>query len=246
MTWAEFNDQVRVYLSVHNRRQGVQPLIDQWIRAGAVDLQTYIEYFRSTHVDILEESELTPSGYAHRGDLPDGEPLLFRVYETAVEDGDTPGCKYADLNLVPWPRIAQMICGEVEECPRVVALDPRGKSYVVAPALTATERLRVDWAGIKQSFTDDDVVAFDESSALAVSEYVMARLCRTVDRDLNLAMSYDQSYARERRKLYLKYQYRKFVPDDQLFHFAPPSGDSSWDNLLQTWDEITLTWDQLV
>ena len=212
MTWSDFNDEVRIYLSVHNRRQGIQNLIDQWIVAAVIDIQRFVEYFRGRHLNLLTSSDLVTNGYSQRGELPDGQVTGFRILKVDT-DGNIIACNGGKIPAISWADAQRGICGTLAIDTLGAALHPAAHAFYLVPSLGSDEVLEIAWTGIKREFELTDVVLFEQICAQAVGEYVLARLSRLVDKDIPLAQSFDASYKALRRALYTEYQHRRFIAD---------------------------------
>lgn len=83
MTWAQFVAEVKAHMPVDANRLGVQEYILRQIRAGAIDAQDKIEYYRQGHSKIYKAADITQRNYACSGSLPSvtrGLPDLREVY----------------------------------------------------------------------------------------------------------------------------------------------------------------------
>jgi hypothetical protein len=197
MIWSEFKTAVRVYLVAHNRRQGVQTLIDSLIQAGAIDLQQAIPYYQTGHSDIYQASDLSADGYASSGNLPAGKIERARIVKFDPDQALMLVGVYLGLDQVPWSEYLRMRGGEFEFCAGKIAIDPTRRRFAFVPGLNDASRLVIDWSGVKVDFDDADPVPFDEAFAQAVGEYVLAHLTRDLDKDPG---SYEVLFRSFRRK----------------------------------------------
>jgi hypothetical protein len=70
MTWSEFTAAVAQLLTVDGVRLGTLDFVDRQLRAGLVDIQNFIPFYRMGHEETYGTNELTVEGMASRGDLP--------------------------------------------------------------------------------------------------------------------------------------------------------------------------------
>jgi hypothetical protein len=199
MTWAEFNTAVRVHLTTHNRRQGIQTHIDTLIKAGVGDLQSAVVSLRTGHSTGYPPSDFTADGYAGLATCPAGH-VISRAYARDV--GDTvPLYDFDIVNSLTDER--NMVSGDVADGVALIAIrSNRGEFRVVPnPQEYGAEVVLVS-NGKKTDFADADAVpvSWDESVVQATADFVLARLSRTVG-DLDLADSYSRSYLVGKRRI---------------------------------------------
>ena len=198
-------------LSVHNRRQGMQGVIDRWILGAAVEIQQLVPFFQQRNVSLLKPGNLVVSGFASKGDMPDGKVDRFRILGTDT-DGNIDSCKHdGPLELCRWQDAQTFVCGTSPAWKRGVTVDPTGRVFYVFPALQDDELLEVSWRGVKRRYANNEPVLFDNSCSQAVSEYVLARISRLVDKDLASAQSFDRTYHQLMRGIHSLYHGRQFV-----------------------------------
>ena len=248
----------------HNRRHGIQTLIDRLMRAAVADLQRLIPYYQTDHVDLVSAATLTARGYCSAGVFPEGEVNAVRVIKL---NGATPDyANFRELTELPWASRWDAIAGSLAYPTSGILIDPRVREYLVLPALTSTEVLEISWLGIKRDFADAEETPFDEDEADAVADYVKARIARQIDNDLQMAGSYENSYRSARKALYLRYQGRAYIRPGRGANqavsvgeytpvetetFCPEEsapgegGANAWDNLSMSWDELLTPWDSL-
>lgn len=195
MTWAEFVDAVEVHLTVYTRVATLQAWIAQLIKAGAVDVQQAVPYYQTGHEDWLAVDDLDELDFVHVGDAPAGE-----ITNMKISLSDSSSDEFVTLEWVAWANVPAMKAGAVDDTPRF-AVSPTGRTFILCPHLQDGEALVIEWNGVKYDFSDNDETPFDEPMAHAVAEYVMARLVRRVDHDLNEANSYNASFILLKRKL---------------------------------------------
>lgn len=201
MLWSAFNTKVREFLPAHNRRQGIQTMIDTLIKAGAADVQRSIPFYQTGHSDIYEPADVTTDGYASIGDLPAGKIQRARLAKYDPDNELLYRGVYLGLEQVSWEYNLLMRGGELSAYAGRIAIEPVTRKFCVVPAINTASRLILDWNGVKTDFANDDVTPFDDEVAQAVADFVLARVTRQVDRDFNLANSYEGSFRLLKRKL---------------------------------------------
>lgn len=201
MIWSEFKTAVRVHLPAHNRRQGIQTLIDTLIVAGSVDLQQAVSFYRTGHSDIYDISDLAVDGHATSGTLPAGKIERARIVKFDTTQSLLLTGIYLGLKQVGWEEYLRMRGGEYEFSAGKIAVDPVRRRFAFVPGLNDESRLVIDWNGVKIDFADADPVPFDEAFVQAVGEYVLARLARDIDHDLAAYDMLMRSFRRLKRLL---------------------------------------------
>lgn len=88
-------------------------------------------------------------------------------------------------------------------------VDPEGYTFYVYPEITGCSLLSMFWNGVKVNFADGEWTPFDEPMAMAVAEYVKAKIAREINHDLDSHNSYMASYANSRSRLYIDANERK-------------------------------------
>jgi hypothetical protein len=209
MTWSEFNTAVRVHLVAHNRRQGIQSLIDKLIVSGLWDLQAGIPMLKSRVSRVFTPGMLVAKGLAAQGRLPVGAVIedVF-TYET-----DSPG------DIVPYTVMSgtfneAMNLGAVDANAHYFYYDPATGKFLVTPSPKEDlSNLRIVFVAKQVDFENTDEVPFDDRVAEAVANYVMARLARQIDRDMAAAQSYAMSYRSDKRILFSEFNEASIVPN---------------------------------
>jgi len=199
--WSEFNTAVRNFLPAHGRRQGIQTFIDTLIKAGVADVQQSVEFYQTGHQDIIGPDLVTTDGYASIGDLPAGQIQTARMAKYDPEAELLRRGIYLGLKQIGWENNLRMRGGELAAYVGRIAIDRVSRKYCVVPAINANSRLVLEWNGAKRDFGNDDETPFDDDVAEAVADFVLSRVSRQIDRDLNLANSYAGSYVLKKRKL---------------------------------------------
>jgi hypothetical protein len=199
--WSEFNTAVRNFLPAHGRRQGIQTFIDTLIKAGVADVQQSVEFYQTGHQDIIGPDLVTTDGYASIGDLPAGQIQTARMAKYDPEAELLRRGIYLGLKQIGWENNLRMRGGELAAYVGRIAIDRVNRKYCVVPAINANSRLVLEWNGVKRDFGNDDETPFDDDVAEAVADFVLSRVSRQIDRDLNLANSYAGSYVLKKRKL---------------------------------------------
>lgn len=208
MKWSEFKAQVRTNLLVDADRKGrgIQNYINQLMISGVINLQDYIDAFKSRNVNTFFASDMlaVPSGRnSSEVQFSPTHATINSVVVSGLVDPDESERWYSYVEIVPWSARHTVTNG----CPernssysgRVTFGD--GKMYLCSP-LVDDQKLYVYWSGIKQKYDDDDLVIYDDASAKAVSDYIKAHLNREVDKDVKLYESYMQMYSKQRQELH--------------------------------------------
>lgn len=202
MTWAEFNAEIRTYLTVHNRRQGIQALIDTLIKTAAIDLQTTTAHLQNYHEDTLTPEDLTVDNFASYGNLPAGEIRSARLISLDPDTATHDRLRYLYLNQVSarnWLDFAGGIAGNGEGS---IFLDPIRRQFAFVPALGLDSLLIIEWDGVKEDFEDADITPFDRRCAQAAAKYVLSFLCRSIDNDQASSLAYERGYLQAKRIIY--------------------------------------------
>lgn len=200
MKWLDFNTAVRVYLPSHNRRQGIQPLINALITAGTWDLCAAVPQLRSTATREILPADFTASGsgysaltsidaqsrildvYCYHPDEPD-EHFPFEIATTALDD-------------------SKMETGRVSMTPRFLHYTPKSGVIRVTPSpIEDGTTLVVEFDNARIDYEDTDDVPFDEKCAEAVAYFVAMRLAVQVDHSLEQAATFRALYIDNKRKL---------------------------------------------
>ena len=85
-----------------------------------------------------------------------------------------------------------------------MARDKYDHTFYLWPILNSNSVLSINWDGLKLDFRDDELVAFDEDTAMAVADYCVAKLARYVERDAGRAQDFMQSFNLRRRNLFVR------------------------------------------
>lgn len=114
------------------------------------------------------------------------------------------------LSQVGGDEFRAMIGGDTDRKGRVF-IDTKRAVFYVTPALNPETLLVLRWSGVKTSFEDEDETKFDGEAVHAVSEFVLSRLIRSVDKDLRQAQAHEEAYVTLKRKLFSDFNARSFV-----------------------------------
>lgn len=200
MTWDEFNTAVRVHTVTHNRRQGVQDMIDSLIKSGAWDLQDTIPFYADAVTRTVTPGDLTASGdYAATGTLSPGSRVLS-VY--AVDPEDSNG--KASFEILTMPKDFVRLQSGLEAGSRhLFYYDSKTGAFYVTPSPIEDEsNLEISFTAAKIDFEDDDDVPFDHRAAEAVGYMINSRMSLNVDKDPQTAAYYEKLYVQTKRKLF--------------------------------------------
>lgn len=211
MTWVEFNNAVRDLLPQHNRRQGIQPMLDRAIAGAVIDLQRHIPELQRRHRDVVAYDDLFFDGDAQYGDLPPGRVIAFRLLRFNVQEDEYEASTFMTLRPVPWTDVESMKAGCIAGY--LVATNAQLGRYYISRPLDEDVSLVVEWSGLKQTFNDDDIVVFEEGMIETVANYVRWKLAGPVDHDMGLVASESEQYRRGRRSIFGELHGRIF-PDE--------------------------------
>lgn len=199
MTWSEFNTAVRVHLVAHNRRQGIQTLIDALIKGGVWDLQSSIPHYAVVVKRTFAPSSLRSYDYTAQGTLPAGVKILDVYVQDATDS--TLRARYNIVSSVE--EVSRMETGEAGSRTYRFYYDARSGVFTVAPnPVYSASILKIEYSGKKLDYENDDDVLFDEKTAEAVGNYVNSRLSLQVDRDGGMANTFNALYVANKRKLF--------------------------------------------
>jgi len=208
MKWLEFKTVVRTNLLVDADRKGrgIQNYINQLMVSAVINLQDYIDAFKSRNINTFFASDALPVPTGRNSSEVEFNPTHATIESVIVSgliDKDEAERWYSYVEVVPWASRYSVING----CPvrsnsysgRVTFGD--GKMYLCSP-LVDDQKLYIYWSGIKQKYDDDDLVIYDDASAKAVSDYIKAHLNREVDKDVAMYESYMKMYSKQRQELH--------------------------------------------
>lgn len=199
MTWAEFNVLVREYLTVNNSRLGIQKFVDRHIKTAVRDIQHFAPLYRQGHKSVFQADDLTRHGQASVGTIPDDAfPLTMEVQKVSER------CRAQPVLQWPVEHVRELICGNPtvgRGCRFWLSFDDQAKRFTCFPKIDEGYQLVFAWDGIKDDFSDDDIVPFDNDVAYAVAEWVLWKLAPDIDKTPGSAATHQLSYVTERRKV---------------------------------------------
>jgi hypothetical protein len=204
MTWAEFKAAVKVLLTTDANRAGATSYVDALIRLGITDLQHFIKAMRTGFITVYYPEDLDTAGETSFGNMP-GAVTVTSMYMT--KSGHT-CCRVPYLPYPGgWEHRFDLTCQSAGlKDHNWSVFDPFGETFGVYPALEEGYEVEMVWDGVRLGWDDEDTMPTaytDERVALAVAEFVKARVAREVKNDMNMAGSYQQSYNALRQQLYL-------------------------------------------
>lgn len=124
-------------------------------------------------------------------------------------------------SLNPW--------GWCEERAYVYTISPHLDSFVIYPPLNPYDTLLMVWDGFKSTFSPTDVVPYPIEATEAVAAYVLTKVRKQIDRDLNLANSSQTDYLSARRALIREWRDNQVTDgqdDEYLTNLIPPPAES--------------------
>lgn len=199
MTWAEFNTAVRVFLPSHNRRQGIQTMIDALIKAAVWDLEATVPYYESRTTRTIAPGDFTADGSAAVAELPSGARIIH-VHRQDPDDAET----FAHFDVVTErEEFEAMLAGTIDGRRHFCYYDTHTGEFFVTPSpIDDNASVIVEFEAKKTDYLNADVVVLDDRAAEMVSYYVLARLALQVDKDPGSAQSYESHFVKTKRKLY--------------------------------------------
>lgn len=207
MTWLEFKNAVKVYLTVDANRLGATAYVDGLIRQGVLDLQNFIQAFQSGFITKFGVNDLDVEAETSVGTMPHGAKIADLYL---IRTGHT--CCRAPYVPYPggWDNRFDLTCqnARLGALPLFV-LSPWADSFYVYPKIEAGYEVEMTWDGVKIAFADGDTLPAayeDEQAHLAVAEFVKARVAREVKNDLQFKTSYQADYYGLRQLLYLRWK----------------------------------------
>ena len=207
MTWAEFKAAVKVLLTTDANRAGATSYVDALIRLGVIDLQHHIKAMRTGFVTTYTPDDMDTVGETSSGNMPGN----VTVTSLTMVKTDHTCCRKPYVPYVGgWEHRADLTCQNATLKDNYwCVFDPYGETFSVYPQLEDGYEAQMIWDGVKKDWADDDAVLTsytDERVALAVAEFVKARVAREVKNDLQMANSYSQSFNVLRQQLYLSFK----------------------------------------
>lgn len=194
MTWLEFKNAVKEFITVDAVRLNTQTLVEKLARQAVIDLQGFVEEMRFPHQTPYYPSDLSDDGFASFGMLPDQAIPRDMYY---VKDNDIPGevnneCARSPIEEYPYDNRYDLICGNVPivGCQYKIAMSWQATNFYVFPKLAEGHHLSLFWEGQRLDFEDQTIVPFGERSVMAAAMFVKAGIIREVDKDPGLALSY--------------------------------------------------------
>lgn len=190
---------------------GLRARVLKEIRAGAIELQNFIDAYRVGHTTVFKAEDVTASGAASRGLLPE-QARLREVWVTYPDElGDT-SSRRVEAVRIPWElRHTELICGEGDRA--LIAYDPGLTNFLVTPALVADEvELEIVYDGLKFDFSYDDTVPFDEGAAVAVRFYVNSKMGLELGDPIQTVREYERHFRDRLALLYIEAKDRAEMP----------------------------------
>lgn len=221
-TWSQFKAGVLALLPVESQRIGpVQPYIALLIRQAVIECEQMVPWLRTGHENLYQASDFIGEGWASKAALP---PQARIKDAFIVEyDRDCSGAARNPLNckrfpLVDWPwesRMGLINAGvAVNNGQGKICFDAQAETFYVYPNVRDCQNVSLFWDGLKINFQDNEMTPFDEQMTLVVADYVKSRTSREIDKDLPLAESYDESYRKGRRLMFLNLKDRAQTNDE--------------------------------
>ena len=226
-TWTSFKTNVKTLMTEDGNRQGMTSWIDRMIRAACLDVQRHIRFYSQGHISVFDVDDFVEDSEASIGELPSDISQI--IQGEMISTGS--GCISQPLYDYNWDNRRDMICGNMTSCQFALAIDPRGKNFLIYPKVTDGKQIKLEWDGLKASYSDSDTVPFDELMELVVADYVQAHVERKIHGDLAAYESYMGSYRRGKWKLDIeankKAQMKDVASSPQQGGTCPPAENNN-------------------
>jgi hypothetical protein len=208
--WSDFKELVKDHTPVEADRENVAVIsrnrpsyYDLLVRAGYVNLQRYIQYYRTENQTLYTFNDIIQEGQATKFSIPENAKIKFAKL-VFNEDNTT-----SQAVPVSWHHRQTLIQGDAT-CPAkpLMAISPEMNYGYIYPSLrdSAPDQTSIDmilvWDGVKQSIADDEIIKGSEEEAEAVSYYVLWKLNRQVD-EVGIGDRMKQDWLTKRRELWV-------------------------------------------
>lgn len=228
MIWSDFVIAVNQQLSVDADRRGLEDFRAQQIKNAVIDLQRNIETYRRGQVSIFHEVDMVAVGFAQITDVPKfARPTAFYIFSTAPTDSGL--IQRNRLDFVSWVNRYSMVTGSLGDRAYRYSISPSADQVMVYPSIKDAGELALlmTWDGFKTDYADSDLITMPYEAAEAVALFVKTRIVREVDKNLQLAQSYERDYLNRRLGLYRDAQERHDAekPDDEFPDGVPVVDD---------------------
>ena len=206
MTYNQFITQVKplLFLDAENPETTVQGLIDQSIRAWAMEMQGLIQTYRAGNVNTLASTDFTTECKASKGNLPIGCDLSEITIIKPGLDEDCPHIYYP--KYYSWERRKGLIEGTVD-C-HSVSIDPQMVEFYVFPVIEDGTPVKIYWEGMKNDYSNDDEVPFGADAIACCADYVNSRIASIRDDKTQRSRDFQQRYEQSKRRVYLNEERR--------------------------------------
>jgi hypothetical protein len=239
-TWEEFNQGVRGFLPVDDKRCGVQTFIDQHIRAALINMMQKIPCLRINMETTYTEDNVKHDGTASVGHMPPcGQTFeaRFIVNEKvcATETSDNCSCESGGQNVAllnarqtmtpkraRWASRHQMVAqGDYDLHPKLsrsyLAISPDAQHFYSFPQLKKDRvELLLIWQKDYPDWQDDEITTLGEKEQLAVADWVKAKLAIQMGEKMEHATFMD-SFTEQRRQIWRDCNRRKDLGDYQNY-----------------------------
>jgi hypothetical protein len=235
-TWSQFTAAVLALLPVESQRIGpVQPYIQLLIRQGVIECEQMIPWLRTGHETLYQASDFIGEGWASNAALPpqarvrdafivEYDTILCGPPATNPPTVPTPlpvltpqrHCRRYKLEDWPWENRMGLINAGVAvngNIPRI-CFNAQAETFYVYPCLRDCQNVSLFWDGLKINFQPNEMTPFNEPMTLVIADYVKSKTSREIDKDLPLAGSYEESYRKGRRLLFLDMKDRTQTNDE--------------------------------
>lgn len=161
--------------TARNELAGSASFIDGYIRQGVIDIQHFIDFYKLGHERIFTFADAVENGEACDLTLPEGCMIQDVYYVSDAEDST---CKRMPVAQYDWQNRYDLTCGQPTMTGHefFAAINPKGTMMTLFPTLLDGYHASVFYDGVRLTFADGDTTPFDEGMAMAIGDYVRARM----------------------------------------------------------------------
>ena len=209
MTWTAFSDLVETLLGIDKDRVGAEAYTPAMIRQGVIELQMLVDGYKLNHETLYVPSDdLVLEGMASRGVKPPQSAIRdVWLCESWLDDDDdrTKSTRYL-VERCNWQDRFSLIHGtaDMSNGRGLYCVDPQGYTFYIYPGLDSDDWVvSMHWDGLKIDFADAEETQLDEACALAVAEFVKAKIAREIDHDTPTHDSYMRTSRMKMQQLWV-------------------------------------------
>jgi hypothetical protein len=229
-TWREFRENVLDLCPIDRNRLGLQRYLPMVLREAVIDLQQFVASYQNRHENLWYHQDFAIEGHASVGTLPPKADIqsiwicdLSRSHRFPVKHYPWEkrfNMVYRDKGPVElFPNLMVLTAAAVQAIELIdrlpalqrvengqhglIAIDPQAETFYLSPQMRPGWVLDIHWHGRKLDFKDNELVPFDEETAMAVASWVKSKVALQVDRDRTRAMDFMAEYYLARTNLYI-------------------------------------------